>query len=360
MPAPARLYIFYGPDNFSAREAVRALRSKLEVADSNVVRLEGEKASLNEIGAACHTATFFAEPRLVVIEGLAGRFSGRGRGRSRRPARAKSKETVASEMDQLVQIMETLPETTTVVLLDQPAERARAGDAPSYIGALKSMATVTLFGIKDKPEVRRWMDGRFKDRGATIARNAADRLAAMVDGYHLGELAQEIDKLIAFTDGRRIELRDVEELTTEALQRQIWDLIDAVIDGKAEYAFRLMQGMDEKNYPPQMLLSMIVRQHRQVILAQALLKEGATAAQIGDRLHITHPFPRDKVISQASRYPAVRLERAYHRLLEADAAVKTGIMDIDTAIDLLIAELAQIVNAGRRRAPEPARPGRRY
>ncbi len=96
------------------------------------------------------------------------------------------------------------------------------------------------------------------------------------------------------------------------------------------------------------------------MIAQAMLREGAAAPQIGERLGIHHSFPLGKVIDQASRYPAERLERAYRRLLVADANVKTGVMDIDTALDLLIVDLAEIANAGRRRAPEAARSGRRY
>jgi hypothetical protein len=60
------------------------------------------------------------------------------------------------------------------------------------------------------------------------------------------------------------------------------------------------------------------------------------------------------VIDQASRFPADRLEQAYRRLLETDASVKTGVMDIDTALDMLIVDLAEIANAGRRRPTEAA------
>jgi DNA polymerase-3 subunit delta len=345
-----RVHIFHGPDGFSAREALRALREESGVTDSNVVRLEGD-AAVSDIVAAAHTATFFAEPRLVVIDSLSKRFSGRRRGgRGRRGQNADA----PSELDKLVDALATLPETTTVVLLED-------NPAPGFLDAFKGIADVRLFPIKRGQDIRRWADSRVGERGGQISRSALERLCEMVDGSHLGELAQEIDKLIAYTDGRRIEVADLEEAGSTAISHSTFDLTDAVVAGQAERALRILRRMDEKQQPPQLLLSMIVRQYRQVMLAQALLREGFSTTQIGERLGINHPYPLGKVIDQASRYPADRLERAFRRLLETDAAVKTGVMDIDAAIEVLIVDLAEIANAGRRR-PAPAEagsPGRR-
>jgi DNA polymerase-3 subunit delta len=341
-----RLFVFHGPDAFSAREALRAIRESVEVTDSNVVRLEGS-ASVSDIAAAAHTATFFAEPRLVVIDSLSKRFSGRrrgGRARRNQPAEAPS------ELDTLLDTLSTLPETTTVVLLeDDPA--------PGFVDAFKGIAAVRSFPVMRKAdEIQRWADKRVAQAGGQISRSALARLCEMVDGAHLGELAQEIDKLIAYTDGRRIEVADIEEVGSGAISHSTFDLTDAVVAGQAEKALRVLRRMDERQQPPQLLLSMIVRQFRQVMLTQALLREGLSAPQIAERLGINHPFPMSKVIDQASRYPADGLERAFRRLLETDAAVKTGVMDIDTAMEVLIVDLAEIVNAGRRR-PAPAASG---
>lgn len=349
MAATPRLHLFHGPDTFSAREALRALREELQVADSNVVRLAGD-ATVAEIGSAAHTATFFAEPRLVIIDGLGGRSGGRRRTSGRR--RQSGAAAAASEMDQIIEVLSILPETTTVVLLEPEA-------TPAFVETFKGLGKATVFPIKRADEMRRWAQERVTKQGATISGPALERLCEMIDGSHAGELAQEIDKLMTYTGGRRIEEADVEELASAAVSHQIWDLTDAVVAGRAERALRVLQRMGERQNPPQVALSMIVRQYRHVLLAQAMLREGYAASKIGERLGIVHPFPLGKVIDQASRFPAEGLERAYRRLLETDAAVKTGVMDIDTALDALIVDLAEIINAGRRRPAEASAGGRR-
>jgi DNA polymerase-3 subunit delta len=340
--AGGRAFVFAGPDAFSAREALQALRAEVGVSDNNVVRLDG-RAGVNEIAAAAQSASFFAEPRLVIIDGLSQRFGGRRGGGRGRSGRGRARQGAASEMDELFEVLSNLPETTTVALFEPEPP-------PGFADAFKEVATVKAFAVKRPDDIRRWAEARVKAQGAAISGQALQRLCEMIDGYHIGELAQELDKLVTYADGRRIELSDVDELTAAAVQHQTWDLTDAVLAGRPDRALRVLQRMDEKQHPAQLLHSMIVRQYRNVLTAQAMLREGFPAAQIGERLGITHSFPLGKVIDQASRYPADRLDQAYRRLLESDAAIKTGLMDVDTALELLIVDLAEIGNAGRRGA----------
>jgi len=44
---------------------------------------------------------------------------------------------------------------------------------------------------------------------------------------------------------------------------------------------------------------------------------------------------------RANRYSLPRLKEVYHRLLEADLAIKTGKLDSELALNILIAELCQ-------------------
>jgi DNA polymerase-3 subunit delta len=361
MSEAARVYLYHGPDYYSAREALHSLRGELGVSDSNVVQLDGRTASLNAIISACHTATFFAEPRLVIIEELASRFSGRRRRSAGRSSRGRSAgATAESELDHIVEVLSALPDTTTVVLwaMDDPNRHDRR-DQPQagFLEAFRGIARIVRFDIKRSGEVRRWAEGRIKQSGGSISGAALARLCEMVDGYHLGELGQEIDKLVTFADGRRIDVSDIDEVGAGAVQHQSWDLTDAVIEGRAHEALGVLQRMDEKRYPAQLLFSMLVRQYRHVTLARAMLDEGFVPPRIGERLGISG-FPLDKAIRQARKSSPEGLEQAYRSLLDADVAVKTGVMDIDTALEMVIVDLAEMANAGRRR-PEAARPGRR-
>ena len=334
------LYILHGPDQFRAQEALREIRSSLDSDGNlgqNTVRLDGKNITPSDLQSACQTASFFAETRLVIVEKLQERLRG-----SRRRGRRTGSDS-GSDVDSFADILVTLPASTAVILLDdQPAD--------GLMAAIEKGATVKLFPILRANEVRRWASNRVKDLDADFAPGALERLLSMIDGAHLGELANEIDKLTTYANGRAVEAEDVDRLVSAAVQMQTWDLTDAVIEGRGDRALVVLQAMDAKDHPRQLLIFMITRQYRQLILAQALLREGMSSEQIGAQIGLRSAYPLQKVVEQASRYPADRLEAAYRRLFETDVAVKTGVMDVDTALEMLILEL---VDLGR-----PSRGGR--
>lgn len=220
------------------------------------------------------------------------------------------------------------------------------GVSKEALAALAPAATARSFPVLRRQELRQWAVKRAREQGATFSPPALERLTQLVDGSNLALLAQEIDKLATYAAGRTIEGEDIEALVSSAIDYRFYNLTDAVIAGAADQALRVLQAMDKRQNPPQFLLSILTRTYRQLILVQALLREGLGAAEIGKQLGIGQPFPLSKVMEQATRYPAARLEAAYRRILEADVALKTGALDPDTCLDLLIAELARMVSAG--------------
>jgi DNA polymerase III subunit delta len=138
-------------------------------------------------------------------------------------------------------------------------------------------------------------------------------------------------------------------MVSGAVQFQIWDLTDAVIEGRGDRALSVLRQMDAKDFAPQLLIFMLVRQYRQTLLAQSMLRDGMSQPQIGSELGITSAFPLRKVVDQASRYPADALELAYRRLLQCDVSVKTGVLDVDTALQMLIVDLAELAKGPRAR-----------
>jgi DNA polymerase-3 subunit delta len=349
------LYVLYGADQYRAHEELARIRRDLDKDGNlahNTVRFEGpDVRSLKpaELRSACHTASFFAEYRLVIVEGLLGRLGGTRRRRtgSSGRSRAKAASSGASEAEEFLEVLANLPDTTTVVLMDENvAEGLRA--------ELEGIGTVRQFAVLRGDQLRGWAAERVRAQGATFAAGALDRVVSLIDGAHLGELASEIDKLITYAAGRPVQVQDVDEMVSGAVQYQTWDLTDAVIEGRTDRALGVLRRMDAKSQPAQLLSYMLVRQYRQLLLAQAYLREGLSAPQIGSQMGL-QGFPLKKIIDQASRYQADRLETAYRRLLENDVAVKTGIMDAEAAFDLLIVSLTELAHSTSRRAPAARR-----
>jgi DNA polymerase-3 subunit delta len=81
---------------------------------------------------------------------------------------------------------------------------------------------------------------------------------------------------------------------------------------------------------------MVVRQFRFLLLAREVLDAGGQEADVVRQLKV-HPYVGRKITEQARRFHMNTLEAVYHRLLELDEAMKTGLMDGDLALSTFAA-----------------------
>jgi DNA polymerase III delta subunit len=126
-----------------------------------------------------------------------------------------------------------------------------------------------------------------------------------------------------------------------------WDLYDPLIEGRGDLALQAYERMIVTEYLPIVVMTIIRNQYRRLLQAKALQLEGANATIVANKLGMKPGFPVDKLMTNAARFPADRLDAAYRLLLAADVNVKTGVMDIDTVVPTLIVELAELGRAQR-------------
>ena len=328
------LYIYHGEDEFSLREELATLKAELDadgMLASNTSVLDGRQLQPGDLLAPCSTVPFLGSHRLVVVEGLLSRFEApRSQGRSRQER--GSREGMAPWRS-LPAALPDLPETTTLVLI----EGKLSGGNP-LLKLLAPLAAVREFRALRQREVPEWIRARARTAGLSISPGAVNLLAELI-GNDLRLLVQELDKLSMYARDRRVEEDDVRALVSGAREASVFNMVDAVVEGRGDLAVRLVQQLQNEGASPTYLLTMITRQYRHLILAKELLLARLSVAEIGQRLGISSDFALRKVLEQATRYPLPRLEVAYHSLLEADAAIKKGTYSEELALDILLADL---------------------
>ena len=87
---------------------------------------------------------------------------------------------------------------------------------------------------------------------------------------------------------------------------------------------------------------MIARQVRMILLTKELKSKNLPTEEIGKRLGITG-FPLRKTLAQESGLTSRRLEDIHRKLLEADVSIKTGVIEDELALELMVTELAASV-----------------
>ena len=325
------LHVFYGEDSFSVRQRLDELRSSLDgdgMLTSNTTVLDGAKTSLAEVTAACDTVPFLSAHRLVIVEGLLSRLGGAGRGR-----RGGRPPAAAAAWLPLVEYVSRMPPSTDLVLIDGKVQGENA-----LRDALKGKGDIREFRPLSTPAVEGWVRRRAQSLGLTLSAGAVKLLVENV-GNDLWAMAGELEKLSVYAGGRPVGEDDVRDLVSDVSELEVWSLLDAIVEGRSAAALKLLGRLFAKGKNASYILSMIQWQYRRLALTREMLETGATSRQIGERLG-AKPFPVEKLLEQAPRYPPARLRAAFRRLLEADLHIKRGIYRDELALELLVNDLA--------------------
>ncbi len=330
------LYILAGQDDFSLARSLDEIKSGMgdqTLLSASTTSLDGQRVTLDELKTVCETLPFLCERRLVVITGLLERFEAKGR-----PVRQKKTALTNKEQGEgglLSTCIRKVPDSTVVVLV----ESGIATDNPLF-RELANKAVVKSFPLLRDAQLCQWIQKRVTEEGGSISSQAIDLLARLV-GSNLWIMTNEIDKLVLFALGRRVEEKDVKTLVGYVQQANVFAMVDAIIDSKAEVAEQLLQQLLQSGANAAYLLFMLSRQVRMIVRARELAKQGRSKIEIQSKLGLPSEFALRKTLEQGSRYSLPRLKEVYRQLLETDLSIKTGRYDAEFALNILVAELCR-------------------
>lgn len=323
--------ILFGKDGFTAKEALASIQSELNedgmLAD-NTTTFDGAKVKPGELLAACQTIPFLGAHRLIVVGGLLRRFEATRRGRKK-----QSKGPDVGIWDPLIEALPDLPETTTLVFLEPELRPQNA-----LLKALRKHAKVEEFKPLAQGQLGAWITDRAERFGAALDARAVASMAQLV-GNDLWTLEAELRKLAVYAGDRQVTEADVRSMVSLAREPSVFAMADAVVEGRMRDAADLMQRLLADGESPLRLLSTIARQYRLLLLTKELLDQRVRPPEIIKKLGV-QSFVMQRLMKQAPGYELPQLRQAYHLLIEADLSVKRGIHDDQTALQLLIFELA--------------------
>jgi DNA polymerase-3 subunit delta len=329
------LHILYGQDHFSLYQAVERIKADLgdwEMVATNTTSLEGQHLTLSELRNKCDAAPFLSSQRLVIVDGLLGRFEVK-QGRPRSGKGTTKFENGLGEWEGLASYIKQMPETTVLMLVDGEMK----GHNP-LLKKLSPLAEVRTFPLLRGRDLKAWIQQRVREEGGDITPQAVNLLAGFIGG-DLWAMNSEIQKLLLYSQERPISEDDVRQLVSYVQEANIFALVDAVAEGRTELAQRILHRLYHEGVAPTYILAMITRQFRLIAQAQDL-EPGLSRLEIQDRLGLKSSYSLDKTLAQAKLYDFEGIRRAYDKLLETDLAIKTGKYNDQLALELLVTELA--------------------
>ncbi len=331
------IHIFIGENSYSIAGALAKLKEGLgagDLTEANTAEFEAEKITPEELGLQITAMPFLAAKRIVIVRGLIGRFE------KKEPKAKKSKSSTAPpdnfQAEAFAGIINNKPPSTVLVLVDRAVSRTN----PLY-KQLGTHISLKEFPLLKGRELEEWIKQCVNEHGSRIRADATALLACQI-GSDLWAMANEIEKLSLFAGEHEITTGHVNKLVNLAAETNIFQVVDAVVEGKCSQAELGLKNLIENGVSPSHILAMLTRQIRMVTLARDMLNRRVKQADIQNALGIKHDFVLRKTLEQARRYQLWQLKVFYDKLLEADRAIKTSRYDPELALSLLVEDLARV------------------
>ncbi len=333
------IHLIHGEEEFLRSRQLAAIRQQAgpsELMELNTIELAGERMALSELQNAADAAPFLCERRLVIVHNGLKRWSSQ-------PA----------EMEKLLSYLGRVPQTTELIFV----EEQKLDPHHPFLRHLMALeqagqARVYLCLAPTPRELPPWVRDHARSKGVTISPEAATALADAI-GPDLRLIDVELDKLIAYVSPcRRIEEADVQAVMPYAQTGNVFQLADAIAERRAGRAFALLRRLRDAGSPAPYLIAMIQRHFRILLQVSELTRAATPFEEIVSKLGL-RDFMVRRAQQQARYWTPSELTDAFQLLLSADLAIKTGQLDEDTALDLLLVALISRAKPGSPQALKP-------
>ena len=305
-------YLVAGEEPLLRDDALGALHEAVlgdGPAEFNFDRLEGASTSPAALLDAVRILPVMAPRRLVVLRDPEGARAGQ-RG-------------LAEALAEIVEELRESCETVLVVVAERVDGRAR------WVKAFGPEARVDCDPPRRGREVVAFARAEAKRQGVNLEPGAAELLAERI-GPQLLMLRQEIAKAALLAGpGETVSRAHVGVGTADVAEEPIWDLTDAIGEGRGADALGVLAKLLRAGAPPPVVLGALANHFRRLLRASA---GGRVAAA---------PFVRRRLEGQARRYSERRLLACLRAIQQTDLALKgAGGLRPELVLERLVMGLA--------------------
>ena len=314
-----KIYLFTGSQDYMKKRAIRALSGVFVSSDDtmNLTYFSGKKVDIKEVIALADTMPFMAEKRVIVLEDT---------------------DFFSHSCEELAEYIPVMPDSCMMIFSEEKADmRLKHTKAVSREGGIADFSDLS------ERELRDWVSARLSKEHRPITEKALD-LFLMRCSNDMWSVSNELEKLISYTfrkEGVRIE--DVEALFPATAQDRIFDMIGAILEGRADTALRFYTDLCALRSDPMGILALLREQLRLYLHVKELDRDRMSAGEIAKLLGMREG--RVKMALPVSRKSStISLSEKIGMCADTESRIKSGLIDQKVGVETLIVEMANEVN----------------
>ena len=306
-----KIYLLYGDEPFLVGSYKKKLPEAITGGDTmNFNYFEGKNPDVKEIISLADTMPFFADRRLILVDG-SGFFK--------------------SAQEELAAYLPQMPDTTCLVFAESEVDKRNR-----LYKRVKELGYAAELNKQDTAQLMRWAAGILGRDGRKISRPVMEYFLERT-GDDMENIRMELEKLVCYTMGRDVITKeDVDAVGTVHVTSRVFDMVAAIVAGNTKKAMDLYEDLLTLKEPPMRILFLIARQFNQLLQIKELTAAGKDKGAMASALKVP-PFAVGKLTAQARAFTRDQILSWVTLCVETEEAVKTGRLSDRLAVELLIA-----------------------
>ncbi len=333
------IYFFYGPDTYRLHEKIMAVTEKFRVKNPSGFNLKrfdfNERPDFEEVKSFLQVFSMFNEKKLALIEGL---FDSSSEQQEKILKFFEAERLEESRDNFIVVVQELWPvklKTKNKGLEEKYAVKNEK--LWKFLIQNKKIASEE-FEFLSGASLKKWIKTKIAVCGGRISDSAVEKMAFYIGG-DLWQQSNELNKLLAFKKNQLISEEDVDQMVKAKIEDNIFQAIDALVQRQKSIAFKLFYRQLAQGETENYFFNRLIFQFRNLLLIKEQIEKGVPFYQLEKKFDL-NPFVIRKSFSQAQGFSLKSLKKIYERLGEIDRQTKSGRVELTTALDLLISEVA--------------------
>ncbi|MBR0104685.1 MAG: DNA polymerase III subunit delta [Firmicutes bacterium] len=321
----SKVYLFFGPEDYLKKvylERLKRLRITPDEELMNLQIIEGKSVSAEVIEQSVMTPPFLGSFRFTIVKG-SGLFKSGKKGEASEAADLPSSNDI-------IDIIDHIPDDACLVFVEDEIDKR----SKLYKKIQKDGRAVEFTPLSEADTIK-WIAAEFAKRKIKIDKATALYFLRYVNG-DMEAVQIEIEKLSSYLgDRQQVEKADIDKVCVKSFQTKIFDLVESMGKKDADRAIEIYRNMIMTKEPPMRIFIMVVRQIRMIFQSKNLEKQGYSSAEIAQKLNL-HEFAVKEALREARNFSSEEIKNAMEDCLETDRKIKTGLMNDELAVELLI------------------------
>ncbi len=329
------VYLVMGEERWFTDRVMTAVREAVArqgIAGFNDDKFTAGESPIHAVIQACKMLPMMAKKRYVLVRGLDRWEKKDDDGEADAPSK---KSKAASPLDELAEYAKAPVDSTVLLLVANKLHGQRR-----LVTSAKKGGWLVACEPLDRRALPGWIKAYAKDKGHTIAAEAAEQLAEL-SGSELSVLADAIERLSLYVGAKNpITEEAVTTLVTRVAQSSVWELIGALSRRQTGRALALVGDVFDPREGGLRMLGAIGWSVKQLVRFEGGLREGLSPNEAAQRAGV-YPARIQETRETVRALPPGALARWMRALADADLALKGSKRPAQAILETMVLEMSR-------------------